>query len=272
MRSTLQAVGSLLLLLVSVLVVMHRESIISSIGRSQQVATFATTVISPRRRLLESTTTTTTIKVYFDATATSSILFRKFQQDVTAAGSLIEMVPLDVNTPNACPTTASERIQELLQADQYHLALEVLKYCVVAHGGGSGLFLDAGASVMVDTLVRVLQGYGDKSLAVLNDPFLPSSIHGGLLFFHPNYSATNAVMASQMLELLVSTKLEALVSNPTLLPKSLYDLLAAESNLSQLAVGASDRWYFFQHSCIIEPLGGRQATAPISAFALQSYR
>ena len=284
---TFGSVASLVLLAGSILLVAKRESLLSAIHRPRAESAFfgspVTSSSSSRRRRLEGEEETTTgaaaavttakIKVYYDATAESSVLFRKFQQEIDAAEPLIEAIPLDVSKPTACPPGPTERIQELLRDDQYHLALEVLKYCAIAHGGGSGLFIDADHSVLVDTLAQLLQGYGGKNMAVLNDPFLPSSIHGGILFFHPNHSVTNIVMAQQMLEILVSTKLDALVSNPTLLPKSLYDLLAAESsNLSDLAVGPSDRWYILQHICTVEPLGGRQATAPISAFALQSYR
>ena len=277
----LRSVGSLLFLSGSIILVAKRESLLTAVHRYQaESSLFGTPMTSSRRRLLEAeetttgaTATTAKIKVYYDITAESSVLFRKFQQEITAAGPLIEATPLDVSKPTACPQGPAERIQELLQNDQYHLALEVLKYCAIAHGGGSGLFLDADHSVLVDTLSHLLQGYAGKNMAVLNDPFLPSSIHGGILFFHPNHSGTNIAIAQQMLEILVSTKLDALVSNPTLLPKSLYDLLAAESsNLSDLTVGPSDRWYILQHVCTVEPLGGRQATAPISAFALQSYR
>lgn len=224
----------------------------------------------PRRQLLE--TSSTVVKVYYDAASESSNLFRKFQQELSAAGSLVEGAPLDVNAPVTCPGGASERIQELIELEQPHLALEILKYCGIAYGGGSGLFLDAGSSVLVDTLTQLLEGYHGKNVAVLNDSFLSSSIHGGLLFFHPNHATANIAIAKQMLEILLTTKVQNLLSNPTLLPKSLYDLLAVEANLSQLVAGSSDKWYFLQHSCIIEPLGGRQATAPISTYALQSYR
>jgi len=277
-RSTHRSITSILPFLASallILVVARWESLSGRTDTSMETMT-TTTSSSSHRRLLETTDIppgSPKVKLFYDVTAESSVLYRKFRQELAAAESLIEVTPLDVTKPSICPPGPSERIQELLQAEQYHLALEILKYCAVAHGDGNGFFIDAGASVLVDTLPQLLQGYGGKNIAVLNDPFLPSSIHGGLLFFHPNHAATNIAMAKQMLEILVSTKIEGLLSNPTLLPKSLYDLMTAESsNGSQLTVGPSDRWYFLQHTCIIEPLGGRQVTAPISVFALQSYR
>lgn len=253
--------------------VMNFDSI-SAVWKSEDVppATTTTTTSSSstfaRRRLLS----TSSVKLYYDIATESSTLFRRFQQELTNAEAFIDVSPLNVNTPNACPENAKERIRELLRLDQQHLALEVLKYCSVVHNGGSGLFLDAGASVLVDTLSHLVTGYGDKNIAVLNDPFLPFSIHGGLVFFHPNHAAANIAMANRMLETLVSTNIEALISTPTLLPKSLYDSMAQELNRSQLAAGPDDHWYFLQHSCTIEPLGGRQATVPISALAMQSYR
>lgn len=232
---------------------------------------------SSSRRALSSSSGAT-VQVFYDATATSQTsMVRKFQHELAGAGTMIEAVPLDVQKPSPASVSnvpgAAERIEELVKAQQPHLALEVLKYCSFLNGG-SGLFLDASSSILMDTLEHVLQGiHGGKSnLAVVNDGFLPSSIHGALLYMHPNHATTNRKLAQQMLEILITTNMETLLSNPTLLPKSLYDLIAVDSGLGSLTAGAGDRWYILQHSCTIEPLGGRPATAPISTYALQSYR
>lgn len=210
----------------------------------------------PRRALLA---TENPIRVLYDAAASQSSLFRRFQNELND----LEAVPLNVHDPppflRNC-NGAQERLEAFLQAKQPHLALEVLKYCGLQEGG---VYVDAASSVMVDTLEHVVQGH---NMAVLNDPFLPSSIHGALLVIQ------NSQIPKKMLEILTTTKLETLMSNPTLLPKSLYDLVATEAGVETLSVGSNGKWYLFQHSCMMDPLGGRQVTAPISTYALQSYR
>jgi len=238
--------------------------------------------IIPRRSLLFSASD---LKVYYDSTVdTSSTIYRKLQHELQSAPATLtlEPVPLNVHQPPSflreCPG-ASERVQTLLDIQQPHLALEVLKYCAFVTSGGTGLYLDSRASVLMDTLEHVVQSIGGgpqqntNNLAVLNDPFVAASIHGAILYLHPGHATNNLLLVQRMLEILISTKLEVLLSNPTLLPKSLYDLVATGAGTSQLVPGkGGEGWYFLQHSCTIEPLGGRQVTAPISSFALQSYR
>ncbi len=206
------------------------------------------------------TATDTPIRVYYDSTASRSPLFRKFQSELNDG---IEAIPLDVHAPpsflQSC-SGAPERVAGMIEAHQPHLALEVLKYCALQQGG---VYVDAASSVLMDTLEHLHQG---RNVAVLNDPFLPASIHGALLVVQ------NSKIPKSMLEILLTTKLETLISTPTLLPKSLYDLVATEVGVETLSVGKNGPWYLLQHTCIMDPLGGRQVTAPISTYALQSYR
>jgi hypothetical protein len=152
------------------------------------------------------------------------------------------------------------------------LAIELLKYCAFVHYGG-GLYLDS-TSPLVDTFDHILFSKASTTttttnMAVLNDAFLPRSIHGALLRLQNNDND----VAKDMLQILLTTSLPVLESSPLLLAKSLYDLIAAKAGVGKLSAGAvGDDWFFLQHSCTINPLGGRQVTAPVSNYALNSYR
>lgn len=212
-------------------------------------------------------------------TNVNSSILRRLEQDLKSHDG-VQPVNLDLQSPPAfvgqCPG-ASERMTSFLKVQQPHLALEVLKYCALMNSGGRGLYLDS-SSVLMETLSDIVNGVGGassagKNVAILNDAFLPSSIHGALMYFHSNHAASNQKIAQQMLKLLTETPVETLASNPTLIPKSLYDFIATDSGIENIVAGPmGQRWYILQHSCTIEPLGGRQVTAPVSPDALLSYR
>ena len=118
----------------------------------------------------------------------------------------------------------------------------------------------------MDTLDHVLS-YG-KNIAVLNDPFVPRSVHGALLWLKDDTK-----VAANMLQILLTTSVQVLESSPLLLAKSLYDIIATRAGVGKLSPGpVADNWYLLQHSCTVQPLGGRAVTTPISTYALNSYR
>jgi hypothetical protein len=154
------------------------------------------------------------------------------------------------------------RYQEF-QTTHKHLALELLKYCALSEGG---LFLDSD-SPMVSTLEDLMLGSKTKNMAVLNDEYVPRAIHGAFLYLK------DGSIAQQMVQVLTTTSFDVLKSSPLLLPKSLYDAIAAQAKVGALTPGAlNEDWHLLQHKCTINPLGGRQVTAPISNYALNSYR
>lgn len=201
---------------------------------------------------------------------------------------------------------AVERLTVLKNSQQPHLAFELLKYCALEHYKG-GLYVDS-HSVLTSTVDQILanaiippetgsSSYPSSSisnLAVLNDPQVaPKSIHGGLLFISktaPQETTTEprrnkggvsgstigpAVVVNGMIQVLMTTNLKVLESSPLLLPKSLYDLIATDSNVAQLApggVGNNHVWYMLRHTCTLITTGQRQVTAPISSYALNSHR
>jgi hypothetical protein len=217
---------------------------------------------------------------------------RKLAQELYHS-PLVDAIELDPHHPPAfvareCPG-ATERLEQLLlktttSSPQPHLALEVLKYCALQYYDG-GLYLDADSPLM-DTLDHLVSSHSaTHHMAVLNDPFLPKTIHGALLWLNTNNNNNmrnsnsnnrhrdSTKIASGMLQILLTTNLQVLESNPLLLSKSLYDLIATHAGVGKLSAGpVGDSWFVLQHSCTIDPLGGRQVTAPVSTYALKSYR
>lgn len=231
------------------------------------------------------------IPVFYPEPEHSTSTFRKLQQELATAASAgwIEAIPLPVASTqvppeilSTCGPEASQRYGAFLDLPhaQPHLALEILKYCALLHHG-SGLYLDSSSSLMdtLDHLILELAGSTSTSasinLAVLNDPFVPSSIHSAILYFNPKYANSNRKLAQTMLDIFTkeNNSMEELISNPTLLPRALYRSIAADAQVPNLTPGPNgNQWYLFQHSCTIQPLGGRHVTAPVSDYALQSYR
>mmetsp|Transcript_77505 Transcript_77505/g.116500 ORF Transcript_77505/g.116500 Transcript_77505/m.116500 type:complete len:750 (-) Transcript_77505:356-2605(-) len=190
----------------------------------------------------------------------------KLQQDLRNC-ALADPIPLDIQNPpdflSSCPGV-SERLKAVLSpsSQQPHLAMELLKYCALSLHAGS-VYIDSESPLMVSLDLLLAKR---RNVAILNDSFLPRTIHGSFLWVQ------DTSVAKDMLNILVTTSLRVLESSPLLLPKSLYDLLAARAGVGKLSAGPNDDWYLWQHSCTVDPLGGRQVTAPISNYALQSYR
>jgi hypothetical protein len=190
----------------------------------------------------------------------------KLQQDLRNC-ALADPIPLDPKNPpdflSSCPGV-SERLKILISpsSQQPHLAMELLKYCALSIHGGSA-YIDSESPLMVSLDLLLAKR---RNVAILNDSFLPRTIHGSFLWLQ------DTSVAKDMLQILVTTNLQVLESSPLLLSKSLYDLLAARAGVGKLSAGPNGDWYLWQHSCTVDPLGGRQVTAPISNYALQSYR
>lgn len=159
-------------------------------------------------------------------------------------------------------TGASQRLEML----PLHLQWELLKYCALQYYKGGVLYLDA-ESPLMDTLDHILSY--NKNLAVLNDPFVPRSMHGALLYLNKN---SQKDVASNMLQILMTTAVPVLDSSPLLLAKSLHDIIAMQAGVGKLSAGPAGDWYLLQHACTVHPLGGREVNTPISNYALNSYR
>lgn len=216
-----------------------------------------------------------------------SSMTHKLQEDIHNSPVVTEAMALDMDHPPAfvksCGTdvdasvNALERIEILKGSKQPHLALELMKYCALEHYQG-GLYIDA-QSTLTSTLDHILAKTNNSghnasaNLAVLNDPKIASkSIHSGI-FYIAKSSKSNSVV-SGMIQLLLTTSLITLESSPLLLPKSLYDFIATDANVTPLAPGPnSNSWHLLQHTCNLSAsLGQRQVTAPISSYALNSHR
>ena len=194
----------------------------------------------------------------------------KLQQDLRNC-DIADPIVLDTKNPpqdlvSSCPGVP-ERLEVLTgpSAQQPHLAMEVLKYCALSlHPGSSYIDSESPLMVSLDGLLS-----RDSNVAILNDPFLQKTIHGSFL------KLQDPSVAKDMLQILLTTNLHVLESNPLLLPKSLYDIIATRAGVGKLSAGPNgdtNSWYLWQHSCTVNPLGDRQVTAPISNYALQSYR
>jgi hypothetical protein len=161
-----------------------------------------------------------------------------------------------------CP--ASEpRFLEFKEQKLPHLALELVKYCALLENGG--LFLDS-ESPLISSVDDAVTNKA-ANIALLNDEYVSRAIHGALLLLN------TGEIAQEMVKVLTSTNIQILQSSPLLLGRTLYDAITAQASVESLTPGlVGDQWFFYQHKCTIHPLGGRQATAPISSYALNSYR
>jgi hypothetical protein len=211
-------------------------------------------------------------------------MVHKLQQDLKYSPVVAEVIPLDMDHPPAfvrncngggdSSSNVLERLETLKQSKQPHLALELLKYCAMEHYQG-GLYIDSQSPLTI-TLEHILAktSADGTSLAVVNDPKIaPKSIHSSILYISKAQGNNNGVVKG-MIEILMNTNLQILESSPLLLPKSLYDFIATDANMTPLAPGNNNnRWYLLQHSCNLSALlGQRQVTAPISSYALNSHR
>jgi hypothetical protein len=233
----------------------------------------------------------------------------KLARDLHHEQIVTEVVALDVDQPPSFLKTcgdgsngnALERLEVLKNSQQPHLAFELLKYCALEHHKG-GLYVDS-HSALTSTLDQILSyavipaepgssppSLSISNLAVLNDPKVaPKSVHGGLLFVSKTAPSENSeprknkggssngsgMVVKGMIQVLMTTNLRVLESSPLLLPKSLYDFIANDSKVAQLAPGGDGNnhvWYMLQHACTLLTTGQRQVTAPISSYALNSHR
>lgn len=194
----------------------------------------------------------------------------KLKQDLkqsSLANTVVELNAEFTSLPNfvlpAC-NKAQSRYEEF-QSTHPHLAVELLKYCALAQNDG-GLFVDAD-SPMLTTLEDLLGEGLPYNIALLNDEYVSQAVHGALLYLK------DGTIAKQMVEVLTTTSLDVLKASPLLITKSLYDAVAADAKVGTLVPGTvSNGWYLLQHKCTINPLGGRQVSAPISSYALNTYR
>ncbi|KAL3941594.1 MAG: hypothetical protein SGBAC_004068 [Bacillariaceae sp.] len=194
----------------------------------------------------------------------------KLKQDLKQsylANTVVELNAEFTSLPNfilpAC-NKAQSRYEEF-QSTHPHLAVELLKYCALAQNDG-GLFVDAD-SPMLTTLEDLLGEGLPYNIALLNDEYVTQAVHGALLYLK------DGTIAKQMVEVLTTTSLDVLKASPLLITKSLYDAIAADAKVGTLVPGTvSNGWYLLQHKCTINPLGGRQVSAPISSYALNTYR
>ena len=222
---------------------------------------------SQRRRLSEENNGLKIAVFVSDSDAPNA---KKLKQDLEQSALVNTVIELNADfdlLPNfvlpSC-NKAQSRYDEL-RSTHRHLAVELLKYCALAQNDG-GLFVDADSPMLTnleDTLGKTLP----YNIALLNDEYIPQAVHGGLLYLK------DGTIARQMVEVLTTTALDVLEASPLLITKSLYDAIAADAKVGQLVPGTvSNGWYLLQHKCTINPLGGRQVSAPISSYALNSYR
>mmetsp|Transcript_27899 Transcript_27899/g.67591 ORF Transcript_27899/g.67591 Transcript_27899/m.67591 type:complete len:833 (-) Transcript_27899:678-3176(-) len=259
-------------------------------------------------------------------TGTAAML-SKLEEDINLSSVVSEVVALNPENPphfiQKCVTTttgvdasnnnsAVDRMKALFQSKQPHLATELLKYCALQFHRG-GLYVDS-QSALTSTLdhiltkttsvigsngaVQTFPGHSEHNLAIINDPNVAqNSIHGALLYIAPyDKSSPPNTVVDGMIDILMTTNIKVLETSPLLLPKSLYDLVAADARVASLSPGLTtvggaggdngsgnennnngdgakkDDWYLLQHTCTLYALGQREVTTPVSSYALNSYR
>jgi mannosyltransferase OCH1-like enzyme len=140
---------------------------------------------------------------------------------------------------DVCSEDASTRFRQFRQASQTLMAHEVWKYCALAVNQG-GLYLDADSPLVIS--IPDLLSSTDKNIAVTSNYFGnhdDSSVitHASILSIQPH----SVKVAQHMLQILIHSPLEQVLSQPLLVHQQLMTLIRqAQPNA----------WFLYQHSCL----------------------
>ena len=155
----------------------------------------------------------------------------------------------------------------LIKAGHSHLAVEVWKYCALAVEGGA--YLDPGTDVALLATFRDAflspsggsaerkkeENNGDdhlfRNVAILGDSrvsFTRGTAHGSLIVVN----GPNSPVARGMVEMLVETDPAALATDPTVIPRALYDLIADDVGGGELSPGEHGSWRLLYQRCHVE--------------------
>jgi len=163
----------------------------------------------------------------------------KKKRDLEAARDSVNLIILMDSHQKSILTdpAALARFQLLVEKGQNHLATELWKFSAMVQYGG-GLFLDVDSPLLVPIEELLLT---NTNLAVVSN-YLENMIHGSMMLIKSQSAIT---MAQRMVQLLVKTPLETLLTNPLLLPETMYQEITSMENQEQ-------EWYLYQHYCIMD--------------------
>ena len=237
------------------------------------------------RRLVE--TKTNILPVFVAVNDATSLASRKFVQDLEQAGVLAgTQASMSVTSSSSSSSFSSTtrleihvawsmeeqkqfiqtacqgqtdldsvaRFQELVDANQEHLATEIYKYCALRSTSlGGGIWLDSESPWMIPLMEfldqqHLQEGTSFPSIAVLGDDSnVPQTIHGSLLMLQPKQQQ----LADEMLQLLISSPLQDLLYDALLLPRTLHDIIERQVK-DTLRLGENHhQWYLLEQQCYL---------------------
>jgi hypothetical protein len=143
-----------------------------------------------------------------------------------------------------------DQYDRLVLDNQKALAAELVKYCALSlHTASGAAYLDLSSPM----LVRFSDLHSKHSLAVLSSSYIPKTIHASFLLLQKQH----VTIAKHMLDLIVSAPVETLKTQPLLLPRSLYALIAMaavdadhkNNNMLTPGVYQESKWNLLEQTC-----------------------
>lgn len=149
-----------------------------------------------------------------------------------------------------CPDAVTA-FDKLVEQKQEHLATELWKYCILSRNDGpTRLFIDANSPLLVRLVDLMTLAAKTSNLAAINEDYFAKTVHGSLMLIQPGRHA----VPKKMLSLLTESTAEELALDPLLLPKTLYEYIAAEASERTLTLGHNGNWYLLEQVCSLSPL------------------
>ena len=199
-----------------------------------------------------------TMVIYSAVNDASSWTNLKFVQDLQSAADAariqIVMAQSTAEQKASIQTTCRDspnyetilvRFQELVDAQQEHLATELYKYCALQSRGG--IWMDAESPWMIPLVEFLKQGGPSQySLAVLGEAStVPETIHGSFLLVRPEQNQ----LAKDMLQVMVGSSLSDLMYKTLLLPQALHDVIERQVKDTLRLGENNDMWYLLEQEC-----------------------
>lgn len=152
-----------------------------------------------------------------------------------------------IDAKTSCGASVVTRFDEFARLGYNHLAVELWKFCALHSSKNDAVYLDLSNPLTVP-LQHLLSMSKESSVAILDDTYMPQTIHSSLII----YKGKRSHVAAKMVELLTKTPVDVLGKSEVLLPRTLYALIETESGSTHEPGRAKDSWYFLKQQCNME--------------------